>query len=46
MTFINISVIQICIAALQRLRRRTGLTVGGKSIDESKFAHKRKVNGA
>ncbi|XP_073789996.1 uncharacterized protein [Danio rerio] len=41
---------KICVAALQRLRRRTGLRMGGKSrrkfisIDESKFAHKRKYN--
>ncbi|XP_077104208.1 uncharacterized protein LOC143757139 [Siphateles boraxobius] len=41
---------KVCINALSKLKRKTGLRVGGKSrqkfvaIDESKFAHKRKFN--
>ncbi|XP_048013853.1 uncharacterized protein LOC125246826 [Megalobrama amblycephala] len=41
---------KVCTGALQKLRSRSGLTVGGNSrrkfvsIDESKFAHKRKYN--
>lgn len=39
---------KVCIAAIERLRRRGGQRLGGRrefvAIDESHFRHKRKVN--
>ena len=38
---------EVCVFAMERLRRRTGQQIGGRrefvAIDESHFRHKRKV---
>lgn len=39
---------EVCVAAMERLKRRTGQRIGGQrqfiTIDESNFRHKRKVS--